>query len=148
MHENENGHGQGTDKDTDTEMDIQVFGCRIWGTGIGGRTTLKMLRRKRKTQFVKQERNRQNAIAPLNYLKRIAPQQLMLRTQVLKKFVFLILDKCILGNSILHMKSTLRILNKHHTFPTVDRQTKNGNRRKPFRQPCQSTRLKGTMSWD
>jgi hypothetical protein len=41
-----------------------------------------MLRRKSKTQFVKQERNTQNAIALLNYLKRIAPQQLMLRTQV------------------------------------------------------------------
>jgi hypothetical protein len=41
-----------------------------------------MLRRKSKTQFLKQERNVQNAIALLNYLKRIAPQQLMLRTQV------------------------------------------------------------------
>jgi hypothetical protein len=47
-----------------------------------GRATLKMLGRKSKTQFVKQERNTQNAIALLNYLKRIAPQQLMLRTQV------------------------------------------------------------------
>jgi hypothetical protein len=38
--------------------------------------------RKSKTQFVKQERNTQNAIALLNCLKRIAPQQLTLRTQV------------------------------------------------------------------
>jgi hypothetical protein len=41
--------------------------------GIVGCATLKMLRRKSKTQFVKQERNTQNAIALLNYLKRIAP---------------------------------------------------------------------------
>jgi hypothetical protein len=46
---------------------------------------LKMLRRKSKTQFATQERNTQNAIALLNYLKRIAPQQLMLRTQVFTK---------------------------------------------------------------
>jgi hypothetical protein len=52
---------------------------------IVGRATSKMLRRKSKTQFVKQERNKQNAIALLNYLKRIAPQQLMLRTQVFTK---------------------------------------------------------------
>jgi hypothetical protein len=44
-----------------------------------------MLRRKSKTQFVKQERNPQNAIVLLNYLKCIAPQQLMLRTQVFTK---------------------------------------------------------------
>jgi hypothetical protein len=50
-----------------------------------GRATLKMMQRKSKTQFVKQERNTQNAIELLNYLKRIAPQQLMLRTQVFKK---------------------------------------------------------------
>jgi hypothetical protein len=42
---------------------------------IVGRATLKMLRRKSKTQIVKQERNAQNAIAPLNYLKRIAPKK-------------------------------------------------------------------------
>jgi hypothetical protein len=36
-------------------------------------------------QFLKQERNTQNAIALLNFLKRIAPQQLMLRTQVFTK---------------------------------------------------------------
>jgi hypothetical protein len=41
-----------------------------------------MLRRKSKPQFVKQERNKQNAIALLNCLKRFAPQQLMLRMQV------------------------------------------------------------------
>jgi hypothetical protein len=35
-----------------------------------------MLRRKSKIQFVKQERNMQNTISLLNYLKRIAPQQL------------------------------------------------------------------------
>ncbi len=51
-------------------------------TSIVGHTTLKKLRRKSKTQFVKQERYTQNAIALLNYLKRIAPQQLMLGTQV------------------------------------------------------------------
>jgi hypothetical protein len=45
---------------------------------IVGRATLKMLRRKSKTPFVKQERNTQNAIALLNYLKRIAPQQFCL----------------------------------------------------------------------
>jgi hypothetical protein len=44
-----------------------------------------MLRHKSTTQFVKQECNTQNAIALKNYLKRIAPQQLMLRTQVLTK---------------------------------------------------------------
>jgi hypothetical protein len=52
---------------------------------IVGRTTLKMLRRKSKTQFIKQERNTQKAIALLNYLKRIALQQLMLRMQVFTK---------------------------------------------------------------
>jgi hypothetical protein len=36
-------------------------------------------------QFVKQERNMQNAIALLNYLKHIVLQQLMLRTQVFTK---------------------------------------------------------------
>jgi hypothetical protein len=45
---------------------------------IVGRATLKMLRRKSKTQFVKQERNMQNAITLLNYLKRIAPQKFSL----------------------------------------------------------------------
>jgi hypothetical protein len=44
-----------------------------------------MLRNKSKTQFVKQERNPQNAIMFLNYLKRIVPQQLMLRTQFFTK---------------------------------------------------------------
>jgi hypothetical protein len=44
-----------------------------------------MLRNKSKTQFVKQGCKTQNAIALLNYLKRIAPQQLMLRTQVFTK---------------------------------------------------------------
>jgi hypothetical protein len=47
------------------------------------------LRRKSKTQFVKQERNMQNAIALMNYLKHIAPQQLMLRMQVFTKKKFL-----------------------------------------------------------
>jgi hypothetical protein len=37
---------------------------------------------KSKTQFLKQEGNTQNAIALLNYLKHLAPQQLMLRTPV------------------------------------------------------------------
>jgi hypothetical protein len=54
---------------------------------IVGRATLKMLRRKSKTQLVKQERNTQNAIAFLNYLMRIAPQQLTLRMQVFTKKV-------------------------------------------------------------
>jgi hypothetical protein len=40
-----------------------------------------MLPRKSKRQFLKQEHNMQNAIALLNYLKHIALQQLMLRTQ-------------------------------------------------------------------
>jgi hypothetical protein len=54
---------------------------------IGGRATLKMLRHKSKTQFVKQERSTRNEIALLNHLKHIAPQQLMPRTQVsMKKF--------------------------------------------------------------
>jgi hypothetical protein len=44
-----------------------------------------MLRRKSKTQFVKQKRNTQNAIALFIYLKRIVLQQLMLRTQVFTK---------------------------------------------------------------
>jgi hypothetical protein len=44
-----------------------------------------MLRRKGKTQFVKQERNTQNAIALWNYLKLNGPQQLMLRTHVFTK---------------------------------------------------------------
>jgi hypothetical protein len=52
------------------------------------RATLKMLRRKSKTEFVHQERNKQNSTALLNYLQRIAPQQLMLRTQVFTKIFF------------------------------------------------------------
>jgi hypothetical protein len=52
---------------------------------IGGCATLKMLRLKSKTQFANQERNRKNAIALLNYLKRVAPQQLMLCTPVFTK---------------------------------------------------------------
>jgi hypothetical protein len=48
-----------------------------------------MLRRKSRTQLVKQEHNTQDAIVLLNYLKRIAPQQLMLRTQVFIKKDFL-----------------------------------------------------------
>jgi hypothetical protein len=56
--------------------------------GKGGRATLKMLRRKSKTQFVNQISNTQNATELLNYLKCIAQQQLMLRTQVFtKKFL-------------------------------------------------------------
>jgi hypothetical protein len=45
--------------------------CQPNGTCIAGRATLKMLRRKSKTQFVKQERNTQNGIALFNYLKHI-----------------------------------------------------------------------------
>jgi hypothetical protein len=44
-----------------------------------------MLRCKSKMLFLKQKRNTQNIIALLNYLKRIGPQQLMLRTQVFPK---------------------------------------------------------------
>jgi hypothetical protein len=47
-----------------------------------------MLRPKSKTQFGNRERNMQDAVALLNYLKRIVPQQLMLRTQVFPKKVF------------------------------------------------------------
>jgi hypothetical protein len=56
-----------------------------WVMCIVGRATLKILHCKSKTQFVKQECNTQNAIELLNYLKPIAPQQLMLRTQVFTK---------------------------------------------------------------
>jgi hypothetical protein len=45
-----------------------------------------MLRRESKTEFVKQVRSTQNAIALLNYLKRIAPQQL--RMQVFTKISY------------------------------------------------------------
>jgi hypothetical protein len=47
-----------------------------------------MLCHKSKTQFVKQERNMQNAIALLKYLKRIAPQKIMLGKQVFTKKCF------------------------------------------------------------
>jgi hypothetical protein len=58
---------------------------QFFSPSIVGCANLKKLRRKSKTQFVKRERNTQNAIALLNYLKRIAPQQLTLRTQVFPK---------------------------------------------------------------
>jgi hypothetical protein len=48
---------------------------------IGGGATLKMLRRKSKMQFVKQEHNKSNAISLLNYLKHIAPQQQNFKAQ-------------------------------------------------------------------
>jgi hypothetical protein len=48
----------------------------------GARNFKNVAPQKSKTQIVNQERNTQNAIAFLKYLKRIAPQQLMLRTQV------------------------------------------------------------------
>jgi hypothetical protein len=54
---------------------------------IGGRATLKILRCKSKMQFVKQEHNTQNPIALLNYLKRIAPQQLMLNASFHTKII-------------------------------------------------------------
>jgi hypothetical protein len=44
-----------------------------------------MLHRKSKMQFIKHERNTQNAIVLLIYLKRIVPQRLMLRMQVFTK---------------------------------------------------------------
>jgi hypothetical protein len=49
-----------------------------------------MLRRQSKTQFVKQERNTQNAIALLNYLKRFAPQQFCLERKVSLKILIAI----------------------------------------------------------
>jgi hypothetical protein len=52
---------------------------------IGWRATLKMVRRKSKMQFVKREHSTQNASVFLNYLKHIAPQQCMLRTQFSQK---------------------------------------------------------------
>ncbi len=62
---------------------------RVWTPVTDGRRhrhswarKLKKVAPQQQTQFVKQERNTQNAIALLNYLKPIAPQQLMLRTQV------------------------------------------------------------------
>jgi hypothetical protein len=58
---------------------------QLCSVSIAGRATLKMLPPKSKTQFVNQERKMQNAIALLNYLKCIALQQLMLRTQVFTK---------------------------------------------------------------
>jgi hypothetical protein len=48
-----------------------------------------MLRCKSKTQIVKQECNTQNAIGLLKNLKYIAPQQLMLRTQVFTEKFFM-----------------------------------------------------------
>jgi hypothetical protein len=62
-----------------------IIGALLLIISIVGRATLKMWRRKLKMQFVKQERNTQNAIAFLNYLKSNAPQQLMLRTKVFTK---------------------------------------------------------------
>jgi hypothetical protein len=44
----------------------------VWLISIVARATIKMLRRKSKIQFVKQERNTQNVIALLNYRKRNA----------------------------------------------------------------------------
>ncbi len=67
---------------------MKVGGRGGIGPSIVGRANLKKLRRISKMQFVKQERNTQNAIALLNYLKHIVPQQLMPRMQVFtKKFL-------------------------------------------------------------
>ncbi len=52
----------------------------------GKRVTLETLHGKNKTQFENWERNMQNAIALLNSLKRIEPQQLMLITQFFTNF--------------------------------------------------------------
>jgi hypothetical protein len=46
---------------------------------------LKNIAPQKQNAIFKQERNTQNAIAFLNYLKCIAPQKLMLRTKVLTK---------------------------------------------------------------
>jgi hypothetical protein len=58
-----------------------------------------MLRRKSKTQIAKQERSTQNAIALLNYLKCIAAQQKILRTQFFTKFV----KRNVLNKTCLHL---------------------------------------------
>jgi hypothetical protein len=50
--------------------------------------TIKMLRRKSKTQFEKRERNMQKAIALLHCLMRITPQQFVLKTQIFTKKIF------------------------------------------------------------
>jgi hypothetical protein len=80
--------GLTSDKGNDSISSV-LSGCHrvpyIYNIHIGGRATLKMLRCKSKMQFANQERNTQNAIALLNYLKHVAPQQLMLRTQVFTK---------------------------------------------------------------
>jgi hypothetical protein len=63
-----------------SESFLPTLVSSVYYTGSkGGRATLKMLRRKSKTRFVNPERNLQDAIALLNFLKHIAPQQLMLR---------------------------------------------------------------------
>jgi hypothetical protein len=63
---------------------LSIFSFGVQYSTVG-HATLKMLRRKSKTHLYKQERNTQNAIALLNYLKRIVRQQLMLRTEVFTK---------------------------------------------------------------
>jgi hypothetical protein len=45
----------------------KLLSILILVAGIFGRATLKMLRRKSKTQLIKQKHNTQNAIALLNY---------------------------------------------------------------------------------
>jgi hypothetical protein len=73
---------------------------------IVGRATLKIFLREIKWQFVKQERNTQIAIALLNYLKRMAPQQSMRRTEFFTKKIFKRKNRnrnCI--NKILHSRA-------------------------------------------
>jgi hypothetical protein len=54
---------------------------------IVGRATLKMLRRKIKTQFVKQEHNTQNAIA-FELFKAHCAAKILLRTKVFTKILY------------------------------------------------------------
>jgi hypothetical protein len=75
-----------------------------------------MLRRKSKTQFVNQERNTQNAIALLNYLKRITPQQLMLRKQVFTNKFFS--AKNATATLLLIIKVFSQVISEIHTIIT------------------------------
>jgi hypothetical protein len=96
-----------------------------------------MLRLKSKTQFLKQECNTQNAIALLNYLKRIAPQQLMPRTQVFtnffkvqrnfldrKIFIFAGFEPGCSDNQVLDLTTTLKKpIRTRTTIPNRTKQT-------------------------
>jgi hypothetical protein len=67
-------------------LTVKINHLLVAHTNIQGwARNFKMLRHKSKRQFENPERNTQNPIALLNYLKHITPQQLILRTQVFKK---------------------------------------------------------------